>query len=247
MQNSMIPWEKIYHAALSCCQFYDVKSFSIGLLQELNKLIVFDEAVVFYLDGNQNVIDYYLFNVNPKWMHLYIGYYSQINKKSYGISDRNLDLLDDVYVHEWGFEQPDEFIKDFIRPRNLAFSLGFPLRDRSGRVRTVISLDRLSGRKYSEYDILLVQKIRDLVNTYHRLLFDHTVESTQAQAMQFLAAFTNREKEVFNLLVQGLSPSNIAHVLHITVPTTNKHIYNIYKKCNVSSRMELMTKTKNLL
>ena len=47
-----------------------------------------------------------------------------------------------------------------------------------------------------------------------------------------------------NLLEQGITPANIAHILHITVPTTNRHIYNIYKKVNVNSRAELMAKIK---
>ena len=47
-----------------------------------------------------------------------------------------------------------------------------------------------------------------------------------------------------NLLEQGITPANIAHILHITVPTTNRHIYNIYKKLNVNSRAELMAKIK---
>ena len=45
-----------------------------------------------------------------------------------------------------------------------------------------------------------------------------------------------------NLLAQGLSPDNMAHILHISVPTTNRHIYNIYHKLNVNSRYELMSK-----
>ena len=52
------------------------------------------------------------------------------------------------------------------------------------------------------------------------------------------------ELEIVNLLAQGITPANIAHILHITVPTTNRHIYNIYKKLNVNSRAELMAKIK---
>ena len=52
------------------------------------------------------------------------------------------------------------------------------------------------------------------------------------------------ELEIVNLLEQGITPANIAHILHITVPTTNRHIYNIYKKLNVNSRAELMAKIK---
>ena len=36
----------------------------------MNRLVPFDEAVVFYLNGNLKITDYYLYNINPKWMSL---------------------------------------------------------------------------------------------------------------------------------------------------------------------------------
>ncbi len=58
----------------------------------------------------------------------------------------------------------------------------------------------------------------------------------------FLKKFgiTSREKEVMELLLSGLSIKEISAKLDRSFKTVNNHIYNIYKKTNVSSKMELL-------
>ena len=205
----------------------------------------FDEAVVFYLNGNLKITDYYLYNINPKWMSLYLGYYSNADRGAYGLVQRDLDNLDGVYVHQWSFEQSGEVIPDYIRPRNLVSTLGFPMRDATDRIRTIFALDRLSDAPYTDWEIETVKSIRELLKLFHRLLFTRADdEAAQLTSCTELQTLTPREMEIVNLLEQGITPANIAHILHITVPTTNRHIYNIYKKLNVNSRAELMAKIK---
>ena len=95
------------------------------------------------------------------------------------------------------------------------------------------------------WEIETVRSIRELLKLFHRLLFTCADdEAAQLTSRTELQTLTPREMEIVNLLEQGITPANIAHILHITVPTTNRHIYNIYKKVNVNSRAELMAKIK---
>lgn len=243
MESTPLPWEQLYHVAVHCCQFCDVRSFTIAFLQQIQQLVSFDEAIVFYMDGNRRLNDYYLYNINPTWMNLYLSYYSHADRGTYGISQRDLDNLDDVYIHQWSFESSREVIPDYIRPRNLVSSLGFGLRDQANCVRTVIAFDRLSEAVFTQRDLEIMREARRLLNLHHRMLFGPIGSSTsQCPEAELL---TNREWEILNLLLQGLSPANIAHILHIAVPTTNRHIYNIYKKLKVTSRAELMVKLRD--
>lgn len=54
-------------------------------------------------------------------------------------------------------------------------------------------------------------------------------------------AFTKREKEVVVLLVSGKTYKQIAEQLFISIPTVKSHAYNIYKKCNINNRFELIS------
>jgi len=55
---------------------------------------------------------------------------------------------------------------------------------------------------------------------------------------------TEREKEITELLVQGLSIKEISGKLNRSFKTVNNHIYNIYKKTKVKSKMELLNQIR---
>lgn len=54
------------------------------------------------------------------------------------------------------------------------------------------------------------------------------------------AGFTNREKEIFELLLSGRNTAYIAQQLVLAESTVRAHVHNIYRKCDVHSRMELL-------
>ncbi|HEX7713095.1 MAG TPA: response regulator transcription factor [Bacillota bacterium] len=58
---------------------------------------------------------------------------------------------------------------------------------------------------------------------------------------------TEREKEVLELLRQGLTNKRIGALLCISEPTVKSHIQNIYKKIGVNNRVQLINSLKNYL
>jgi DNA-binding NarL/FixJ family response regulator len=55
----------------------------------------------------------------------------------------------------------------------------------------------------------------------------------------FQSNLTQREKEILQLLMKGLSYKEIASNIFISLETLNSHIKNIYRKLDVHSRSEL--------
>ncbi|MDR1839104.1 MAG: helix-turn-helix transcriptional regulator [Treponema sp.] len=60
--------------------------------------------------------------------------------------------------------------------------------------------------------------------------------------MQELSALTSREQEIFNLLLNGVSPKEIAYKLNIHYKTVDTHRSSLYRKLGVQSIQELMAK-----
>lgn len=51
------------------------------------------------------------------------------------------------------------------------------------------------------------------------------------------SALTQREREIMQLIVQGLSNRQIGLALGIAEHTVEKHLSNVYRKLNVTNRM----------
>lgn len=242
MLQEELPWKQLYEMAVVCCRHRKLRGFSEQLLGELEKLIPFDEAMILYLDGNQKLTDYYLYHIDPKWAYLYVLYYSKAEQGMYGYSGEKLDITKDVIIHVWENEESAEVIPDYIRPQKLVSSMAFYLRDQSGCIRTIFSLDRLSKKHFTQQEAELVREAKLLLELHHQMLY--TAGTEDGLDSMELECLTGREMEVVKLLQQGLSPASISHVLHIAPSTTNRHISNIYKKINVNSRVELMIKIR---
>jgi DNA-binding CsgD family transcriptional regulator len=57
---------------------------------------------------------------------------------------------------------------------------------------------------------------------------------------------TAREKEIAAYIIEGKTRPEIANVLFISEGTVKTHTQNLYKKLNVGSKLELLTKLQNL-
>ena len=53
---------------------------------------------------------------------------------------------------------------------------------------------------------------------------------------------TTREQEILRLILQGARNKDIEKKLFISVSTVRNHIYNIYQKLGVRSRLELINR-----
>lgn len=70
------------------------------------------------------------------------------------------------------------------------------------------------------------------------------VSSFQAKTVEKIEAgsLSNREREILDLLAQGLMYKSIGSKLNISTETVRTHVRNIYEKLQVSSRMEAIRK-----
>jgi DNA-binding CsgD family transcriptional regulator len=64
--------------------------------------------------------------------------------------------------------------------------------------------------------------------------------------MEYMSRFglSAREQEIFNLIIQGMSNTEIASALYITESTVKFHAGNIFKKTGLTSRLELIADYK---
>jgi DNA-binding NarL/FixJ family response regulator len=89
-------------------------------------------------------------------------------------------------------------------------------------------------RIYSEYSIsAYIEK-----QAFDRAAFRRVVEETRSKrhSLSELGALTDREREVLDLLAQGLTNKEIAEKLFITTNTVKRHLKAIFEKLDVHTR-----------
>ncbi|MBQ0071999.1 MAG: helix-turn-helix transcriptional regulator [Spirochaetales bacterium] len=122
----------------------------------------------------------------------------------------------------------------------------------------VFAIVSLSCLPFLVSSILVVQA-RNLVFSFVELAYsivyltfmfislDHAVKKTEKKPVEELTVadfaefhITDREFEVIKLIRTGMTNKEIAYELGISVNTVNNHIANIFQKCGVRSRIDLL-------
>jgi LuxR family transcriptional regulator, positive regulator of biofilm formation len=102
----------------------------------------------------------------------------------------------------------------------------------------------IRGFFYLEDSLLtLVKGVTALFNDDYwvsrKLLVDFfSTPNHTANLVSHFPGLTLRESELVGLLVRGLSNQSIADLLFISIPTVKSHLSSIYRKINVSNRLQ---------
>lgn len=241
-----IDYKTIYDVVLACGNSQQPQKFVQSVIEKISVLCPFDQALAYFLDGNGKVQNQCLVNIDNSWSMRYLEYYRYVDERQYsisrGIREKGKPLA--VNVRDWGHEPSNrEFIQDYIRPRQLKYSVGFSFHDLNGIGRVTFALDRVRDVKYSAAELYNLQIVLpQLNNLYKNFHYQDTRQISNSPVPWEETKLTPREIDVAKLLCQGVTPANIGKTLFITLPTVYKHIAHIYEKLHVSSRQELLVR-----
>jgi DNA-binding CsgD family transcriptional regulator len=205
------------------------------------------------MDDNHNICDVHTVNIDSHWRDMYLEYYAktvhQYREDCQSQTGDGAGSACHPQLHDFGsmtsayFAPNTDFIPNYVRPRGLVYSYGFPLKDMDGNNRAIIALDRVSRHCFSHSELHSLQMIVPQINNLYKNFFYQraVLDDREYQALGGYR-LSPRELEVVKLLCRGISPINISKNLSITLATAHKHIANIHKKLNVSSQQELLNR-----
>ncbi|MGI9952698.1 LuxR C-terminal-related transcriptional regulator [Moorellaceae bacterium AZ2] len=246
-----LPWHHIHNFLLDCGNVRDPRNFSKQVVNEIRHLVPYDQARVYYINDNGVIYDVYLVGVDRKWAELYCEYYSKVESGRYGIfynlARRDYYFITDIEncVYDWINREPDEFVLDYIRPQGIRFSVGFGLFDTYNTLKCVCILDRTKSDKFTARELNILNVVWPHLNNLYKNLYVNAADCSKRDVKvnyKSCQALTPREKEIVNMLCNGVTPASISKKMHISLFTVYKHIAHIYEKLNVSNRQELLVK-----
>lgn len=240
-----IPWTKIDSFLLVCESECELRGFTDRIINSLHSMIRYTIAYVHFYSSDQKLVDYYSIGETPQRSQILMEYYAHM--ESFAKYDLPPDLQENpnkpsIFTIDWTNEEPSELINEFVHYGNIKHTLLFRLFDLQGSPRTVISLTRREDTPFSTREIGLLSIVYLHLNNLHKKFYLSPAGNAESRRNAILAAaaLTKREKEVANLLCDGVTPANVSKVLRISPATTHKHITHIYEKLRVSSIQELI-------
>ncbi len=241
-----------YILIAQCSQASSPQSFVSTLLELLEKACPYDEAVAFFFNSNGSVDSRYLVRAKPERLDAYMSYYVDVLAKEDPVHNlyngkREGSGAEFSRILNWKDFPDSEIKRDYLNPHGLKYSWGFTFFDQLGTYRAVISLDRTKDIPFSEAEKNRLGLALPILNNIFRNFFYQSMEmgSYFGHLPWEKYGLTNREREVADLLCQGLTAQNISTILCISVTTTYKHISNIFKKTKVKNQQELIVKLLN--
>ena len=237
-------WHKVYAFVSLCGKAHDPKSFAAAVITHATDLIRFDNAIVYFLDGNAKIIDQHLENLAEEFSRIYKTSFANMTNNAYNINQDIRENPNKLYLNimDWSEEPPGDFRASIIDSRGLKYTLALLFYDLYGRYRTILCLDKTTPGFFEEKELINLQYAYPLLIDLHKNFFydinEFSDKTNILNAQRF--KLTKRETEIARMLCQGVSPANISKSLYISSATTYKHIANIYEKLNVKSQRELL-------
>lgn len=222
------------------------RQFAVTTLEQLGRLITYDQAVGLFVDASGKMADCYLVGVEERWAYIYKEYYAKIQANfSLGMKKDRAKKKYSMPVEPitWARLPENEFIKECIGPRGVRHSLDFTLFDNWGQSRLVLALDRTRPIPYSPKDVELINRLIPHLDNMHRKFFissNPDVKMNRRDALLEMGTLTKREKEVVSCLCDGIPINNICQLMDISRATLYRHMANIYKKLDVNNLQELL-------
>ena len=115
-----------------------------------------------------------------------------------------------------------------------------------GEIIELISKGVLAGILSAEADGELLRKAVRVVASGELWLGHLTIKNILTQAMFVKKSITRQESEIAGLILRGFCNKEIARELKITEATVKSHCNRLFKKFNVSGRLQLGLKLKGL-
>ncbi|NKZ32474.1 helix-turn-helix transcriptional regulator [Ureibacillus thermosphaericus] len=125
-------------------------------------------------------------------------------------------------------------------------------KDESLEIKLLLFIYKVIFQKEDEerFDFLSAE-LNEIFMKVYKAMFESTKDSLeekkeisreQLDELTDLKTLTPREKEILYLILEGLNNQEVGDYLNISVHTVKNHVTNIFKKLNVSDRIQAMVK-----
>lgn len=185
----------------------------------------------------------YFFNFEENIKKEYIDYYSKIDYINYIFDYTSSVICRDTDIMENKARQNSEFYKGFLKPNHIEYGAGIVFAKEGKMIGEVNLFKSEELGDFTEKDIYMLNIFKShLENIIHSLKKNSKTLDGRKQINEKDMEHYNlskREYEIMNCMLNGASNQEISQELMISLSTVKKHVYNIFTKLGINSRIQL--------
>lgn len=239
-------WTVINNILLEIYSMDDVKDIAAKFLKLIRVLVPYSQGYFIIFDEDQeiDVANSAFEGVSEEVKKQYIETFYDLDYVKYMFGFTKTVAFKDTDIMDDELREKTEFYQDFLRPWNIPYAGGILLvkEERSLGVLNLFRSEELGDLK--EKDIRVLDILKDHLTN---ILYSTSQESSAVDGRKSVSVeemerynLSKREKEIMELLLEGYTNIEISEKLFISASTVKKHVYNIFTKMGINSRMQLM-------
>lgn len=239
-------WNMINNILLEIYSLDDIKDIAVNFLNLVRVLIPYSQAYFIIFDEKQEIDceKSSFYNVTEENKNRYIHYFYNVDYIRYIYNFTRPITTKDTEIMPDHLREKTEFYQGFLLPQNIPYGGGI-LFAKENKLLGLLNLFRSKELgDITERETSILEIIKDHLNN---ILFSITLSSSANDGRKSLKAddltrynLSKRENEIVQLLIKGYTNNEISEHLCISTSTVKKHVYNIFTKIGVNSRMQLM-------
>ena len=216
----------------------DIKTFEECFLVDIRAMVPYNQAVfsMIYREHEKYMVgDSAFIDISENMKPLFYDINSDKDYiRNFFAHNHSIVYIDSAF--EGNISENNDFYKIFRKSQGLNYSCGIVLiKDR--QCIGIVTLYRSEDYgDFTEKEIFILE----LFKTHITNIMADRVMGKSDDDIDNDMHVTPREREIIDLLIKGATNEEIAKELYISVSTTKKHVYNIFKKYGVKNRIALI-------
>ena len=241
-------WLQINHLTLSMAKLDSVEEIRRVFMEQLNYIIPHKKSffdLAYMLKGSVKFFDPLSLNMTQEQLNDYYEKYEDMDYCAWLLPTDEPVIYRDSNIITDSARERTTIYKCWMKPMDIYYSMGSTLFE-NGILYGSITLFRDKSEDFSDEEMSILQILTEHITANLSCLYPKGIwKSVSYYCSDNIADKYNisvRENEVIALVFRGFSNKEISDKLFISVNTVKKHMNNIFRRINVSSRAQLIQK-----
>jgi DNA-binding CsgD family transcriptional regulator len=239
-------WNQINEILLEVYSMDNEQEIAERFLKMSRILIPYTQAFFIMCDEDNQIIseNCCFINISEQRKKSYIEHFYKLDYINYIIGDVRTIVFKDTDILENDLREKTEFYQEFLKPQNMQYGAGIVF-IKEEKLLGIVNLFRAEELgDFTEKDLKILHLVKDhLANIIHSLRknsksLDGRVSINSEDISRY--NLSKREMEIIQLMIDGKSNQDIGDALVISLSTVKKHVYNIFTKLGINSRMQML-------